>query len=216
VGARVWGHARAPPADRPRLPRPRPATGGGGRHRHQLPAHRALRTYTRCVPYPAMPSTIHGHPMSSHCSSTRTLHCPPPQSSTICRQWLVHSNEAGGAHAHEQDPVESGASQSAAELESCMVLLLGCFEKLFLLDDLFAPDCAALRKAPLPPLPPRHLLLSLPVRAAPRPAAPVRCSCPHLWPRVLRIVVVVVVVVSRRWGGVCGWCPGWTRTSWPL
>ncbi|ELR12879.1 Fanconi anemia complementation group D2 family protein [Acanthamoeba castellanii str. Neff] len=88
------------------------------------------------------------------------------------RQAAAAGTDTSSQLIEPSDPVESGASQSAAELESCMVLLLGCFEKLFLLDDLFAPDCAALRKAPLPPLPPRHLLLSLPVRAAPRPAAP--------------------------------------------
>lgn len=36
------------------------------------------------------------------------------------------------------------STQDAAE--SCLVLMLSCFEKLFLLDDLFSPDRAVLRK----------------------------------------------------------------------
>jgi len=46
-------------------------------------------------------------------------------------------------------PIEGNTLQKCGELENCMVLLLACFEKLFLLDDLFSPDRSALHKVPL-------------------------------------------------------------------
>jgi hypothetical protein len=139
VGEVVWFHVRASPENRPRLPRACSASSRGRRHRHQFSTDRTFRT-----------------------ASALPFYVPILLLSSDVVVAVIDRNvfEPAEAHLVLAQPVESGVSKSGVELESCMVLLLGCFEKLFLLDDLFAPDCAALRKAP--PSPPHLLVCHIP------------------------------------------------------